>query len=214
MRVAGGSGASSSRAMDARVEDYLERLRKALAGLSREAASDILEELRSHILEKAALNEGGEITPAAVENVLAALGSPEELAAEYMADDLLERASRGWSPLLLLRGLLRWASLSAAGVFVFIGCVAGYFLGGSFMLCAILKPLHPQTAGLWRLADGANSFSLRLGFGTIPAGGTELLGWWIVPLGLLMGGGLCFVTTQIALWCAQRYRRSHALSRG
>lgn len=214
MSVAGGSGASSSRAMDARVEDYLERLRKALAGLSREAAFDILEELRSHILEKAASNEDGDITPAAVENALAALGSPEELAAEYMADDLLERASRGWSPVLLLRGLLRWASLSAAGVLVFIGCVIGYFLGGSFMLCAILKPMHPQNAGLWRLADGANSFSLRLGFGTIPAGGTELLGWWIVPLGLLMGGGLCFVTTQIALWCAQRYRRSHVLSRG
>lgn len=233
MSVAGGPGAlpggansrraSSGGTSDARVDVYLERLRQALAGLSREAASDILEELRGHILERAAPNgengDGG-LTPPAVENVLAALGSPEELAAGYLADDLLERASRGWSPLLLLRGLLRWATLSAAGVFVFIGCVVGYFLGGSFMLCAILKPLHPQTAGLWRLADEANSysFSLRLGFGTVPAGGRELLGWWIVPLGLLIGGGSCFLTTQIALWCARRYRarryrKSHVLSR-
>jgi hypothetical protein len=203
--------------LDARVEDYLERLRKELAGLSKEAASDILEELRGHILEKAALNsEVGEVTPAAVENVLAALGTPEELAEQYLADDLLQRAARGWSPLLLLRGLLRWARLSAAGAVVLVGCLAGYFLGGSFMLCAILKPLHPRTAGLWQLADQAqsHSFSLRLGFGTVPAGGTELLGWWIVPLGLLIGGGLCFLTTQIALSCVRRYRRSHALSRG
>jgi hypothetical protein len=222
MSVAGGSGTFSGRAAsggarEARVDEYLERLRKALAGLSREGASDILEELRGHILEKAALSgENGQVTSAAVENVLAALGSPEELAAEYLADDLLEGASRGWSPLLLLRGLLRWASLSAAGVFVFIGCVVGYFLGGSFMLCAILKPLHPQTAGLWRLADEANSysFSLRLGLGTVPAGGRELFGWWIVPLGLLIGGGLCFLTTKIALWCARRYRKSHVLSPG
>jgi hypothetical protein len=222
MSVEGGSGAfsrrtSSGRAADARVEDYLGRLRKALAGLIGEASSEILEELRGHILEKAASNsETGEVTPTAVENVLAALGTPEELAAQYLADDLLQRAARGWSPLLLLRGLLRWASLSAAGVFVFIGCVAGYFLGGSFMLCAILKPLHSQTAGLWRLADEAHSysFSLRLGFGAIPAGGTEILGWWIVPMGLLIGGGLCFLTTQIALWCARQYRRSHVLGCG
>ena len=212
-----GGGAIHRRTADARVDDYLERLRKALAGLSGEAVSDILEELRGHILEKAALNgEGGEVTPGSVENVLAALGVPEELAAQYLADDLLERASRGWSPLLLLRGLLRWASLSAAGIFVFIGCLVGYFVGGSFLLCGVLKPLHPQSAGLWRLADEGNShsFSLRLGFGSIPAGGRELLGWWIVPIGLLIGGGMCFLTTQIALWCARQYRRSHGLGRG
>jgi len=225
MIVASGSGAfsgrtssgraSSDRTSTARVEDYLERLRKALSGLRREAVSEIVEELRSHILEKAALGgEGSEVTPAAVENVLAALGSPEELAAQYQADDLLERAGRGWSPLLLLRGLLRWASLSAAGVFVLVGCVVGYFLGVSFLLCAILKPLHPQTAGLWRLADEAHSYSLRLGFGTIPVGSTELLGWWIVPLGLLIGGGLCFLTTQITLWCARKFRGSLVRSRG
>jgi hypothetical protein len=201
--------------VDAVVEDYLERLRRALSGLRGETASDIVEELRGHILEKVALDsEAGKFNPAAVENALAALGRPEDLAAQYLADDLLQRAARGWSPLLLLHGLLRWASLSAAGVLVLIGCVVGYFLGGSFMLCAILKPLHPRIAGLWRLADATHSYSLRLGFGSIPAGGTELLGWWIVPLGLLIGGGLCFLTTQIALWCVRRYRRSHALGRG
>lgn len=202
----------SGRARDARVEDYLARLRKGLAGLSGEAASDIVEELRSHILEKAALT--GAATPAAIENVLAALGAPEDLAAQYMADDLLGRAASRRSPLLLLRGLVRWASLSAGGVFVLLGCVVGYFLGAAFMLCALLKPLHPHTAGLWRLADPPDTYSLRLGFGPVPAGATELLGWWMVPLGLLVGGGLCFLTTQFALWCARQYRRSHALRRG
>lgn len=202
----------SGRTSDARVEDYLARLRKGLAGLSGEAASDIVEELRSHILEKAALT--GAATPAAIENVLAALGSPEELAAQYMADDLLGRAESRRSPVLLVRGLMRWASLSAGGVFVLLGCVVGYFLGAAFMLCALLKPLHPHTAGLWRLADPPDTYSLRLGFGPVPVGGTELLGWWMVPLGLLVGGGLCFLTTQFALWCARQYRRSHALKRG
>ena len=48
-----------------RVDSYLEKLRKGLAGVSREDAAEIIEELRGHILEKA--DVGGEITPATVE---------------------------------------------------------------------------------------------------------------------------------------------------
>jgi hypothetical protein len=214
MAIAGGSGArlrptTSGREVDARVEAYLARLQKGLAGLSREEAADIVGELHGHILEKASLQAGA--GPAAIENVLAALGDPEDLAAEYMADDLLERAAGGRSPLLLLRGLLRWASLSAAGALVLLGCMIGYFVGACFMLCAFLKPLHPHTAGLWRLAGQYNSYSLRLGFGSAPSGGTELLGWWMVPVGLLVGGGLCLLTTEIALWCVRQFRKSHVL---
>ena len=202
----------SGRAVDKRVEDYLASLEKGLAGLRREEVSDIVGELRSHILEKAAMRD--DAGPAAFENVLAALGSPEDLAAEYMADDLLGRAASQRSPLLLLRGLSRWASLSAAGAFVLLGCTIGYFVGGCLMLCALLKPLHPHTAGLWKLADPPDSYSLRLGFGSVPAGGREVLGWWMVLVGLLAGGGLCFLTTQIALWCVQQFRKSQPLRRG
>ena len=192
-----------------RVDAYLEKVRKGLAGLSREATREIVDELRSHIVEKTAW--GGDV--AAVEPVLAALGRPEELAAQYMADELLARAANSRSPVLLLRALLRWASLSAAGLFVTIGCLAGYLLGASFALCAILKPLHPHAAGLWRLAGDPDAYSLRLGFGDVPAGARELLGWWIVPLGLLIGAGLSLLTTQFALWSVRLYRRSHALHR-
>jgi hypothetical protein len=52
---------------------------------------------------------------------------------------------------------------------------------------SILKPFHPQTAGLWLLHDatGDSEFSFR----AVPAG-RDLLGWWIVPLGLLAGCAL------------------------
>lgn len=193
-----------------RVDAYLEKVRKGLAGLSREGAREIVDELRSHIVDKTAC--GGDVA-AAVEPVLAALGRPEELAAQYMADDLLARAAKSRSPVLLLRALLRWASLSAAGLLVMVGCLAGYLLGASFALCAILKPLHPHAAGLWRLAGDLDAYSLRLGFGDVPAGARELLGWWIVPLGLLIGGGLSLLTTQFALWSVRSYRRSHAMGR-
>jgi hypothetical protein len=92
----------------------------------------------------------------------------------------------------------------------------GYFLGGAFILCAVLKPFHPATAGLWILPDGAAdiTYSLRLGFSSVPTGGREVLGWWIVPLGLVVGGALVISTTLFALWCARQYRRSHVLPKG
>jgi hypothetical protein len=210
MNSAGGSGLSN----DPRIEEYLARLRRGLAGVSKEKASDIVEELRSHILEKAATASPG--APGAAESVLSALGPPEDLAARYLADDLLERAEQRRSPVLLIRGLVRWAGLSAGGVFVLLGCLTGYFLGGSLMLCGLLKPIHPHTAGLWRLADQQDAYalSLRMGFEAAPLGGRELLGWWMLPLGLLLGGGLCLLTTLFVLWCAREFRRSHAKGLG
>lgn len=197
-----------------RIDAYLEKLRKGLRGVSAAEAHDIVEELRSHILDKA--GSRGEITAAAVEPVLAALGSPEELATQYRTDDLLARAEKSRSPLLLVRALMQWARLSIAGILVSLACACGYFLGGCFILGALLKPIHPHTAGLWSLPGDADSYSLSLslGFGDAPPiGGRELLGWWIIPLGLLGGVGLCWLTTRFVFWCARHYRASRARMR-
>jgi hypothetical protein len=77
-----------------------------------------------------------------------------------------------------------------------------------------LKTIHPQSGGLWAFPNGADTeFSLRLGFGTPPPGGRDLLGWWIVPVGLIVGCGLVILTTRLALWCARQYRQSLVLPR-
>jgi len=185
-----------------------------LRGMNDEDAREIVEELRSHITDKAAAS--GQVTAAGVDAALAGLGSPEELASQYMTDDLLARAESSRSPLRILESLFRWASLSVAGFLVLLGSIAGYFLGVVFFLCAALKPFHPHSAGLWILPDSAGdaSISLRLGFGSAPAGGREVLGWWIVPIGLVVGCGLVMLTTHFALWCARQYRKSRVLPRG
>ena len=197
-----------------RIETYLTRLRVRLRSISESDVREIVEELRSHILDKASVS--GEVTAGAVDAALAALGSPEELAGEYMTDNLLARAEVSRSPVRILGSLFRWASLSVAGFFVFLSSVVGYFLGVALILCALLKPLHPRTAGLWTYPDGAGGFttSLRLGFGSAPAGGRDVLGWWIVPIGLVVGCALVMLTTRFALWCVRQYRRSRVLPRG
>ena len=113
---------------------------------------------------------------------------------------MLARRQRGRTSRYYRRGL------SVTGFFIFIGAIAGYFAGGAFVLCAILKFFHPRTAGLWSIQTGPDDIelSLRMGFGEIPAGGHELLGWWIVPVALLAGCGLVIATTRVVLWCARR----------
>ena len=197
-----------------RIDAYLGRLRRGLRGINDEDARDIVEELRGHITYKA--SPSGEVTAAGVEAALAALGTPEELASQYMTDELLSRAAVSRSPIRILESLFRWASLSVAGFFVLLSSITGYFLGGAFTLCGVLKIIHPQSAGLWAFRDNTGGFelSLRLGFGSAPAGGRDVLGWWILPIGLVVGCGLVMLTTRFALWCARQYRRSRVLPPG
>lgn len=196
-----------------KVERYLGRLRACLRGMNEFEAREIVDELRSHILDRAM--SGDAVTAAGVEEALAALGSPEELAAQYLTCEVLARAEVSRSPLRVLDSLFRWASLSFAGFLVLVASIVGYFLGAALILCAALKPLHPHTAGLWLIPDGAGDFvvSIRMGFEGAPAGSRDLLGWWIVPVGFMAGSWILILTTRLALWCARAYRRSHGRPR-
>ncbi len=193
-----------------KIDAYLNRLRRSLRGLRPEEIREIVEELRSHILDKA--STGGEAGDAAVDAALAGLGSPEQLAREYVTDAALVRAEISRSPTSVLASLFRWGSLSVAGFLVLLASVIGYGIGISFFLVALLKPLHPDTAGLWVWRNSGDiTYSVRLGFGPTPAGARELLGWTIVPIGFSLGFGLVMLTTHFALWCVRRYRSSRAL---
>lgn len=193
-----------------RINAYLASLRRSLRGMKDEDINEIVEELRSHILDKA--NVRGEPTLTEVDATLVALGNPEELASAYVIDAMLAQARVSRSPVWILRALFRWASLSFAGFLVLLGSFVGYFLGVVFLLSAVLKPLHPHTAGLWVFPDntGDLTISLRMGFEMAPVGGRDVLGWWIVPLGLVAGCALLTLTTRLALWCARQIRRPRA----
>ena len=196
-----------------RIDDYLNEVRRRLRGLGDEPSREIVAELRSHIMERA--GRSGALTPASVDAALTALGPADQLANEFVTDALLARAEVSRSTVRLLDTLFGWATISVAGFFVTVASILGYCLGVIFIVVALLKPLHPAEAGLWRLDGKAGDLelSVRMGFGTAPANGHELLGWWIIPLGLVIGCGLVVLTTRFALWCVRMYRRSRLLPR-
>jgi hypothetical protein len=213
MNTRAGSEQSSIQNSEQKIEAYLRRLRLLLRGIDPEEVREIVEELRSHIIEKA--ESDGRSSDAAIDAALAALGAPEQLASEYLTENLLARAEASRSPVQILKSLFRWASLSVAGFFVLLGSIVGYFFGVVFMLVAVAKLIHPRTAGLWTYPGGAGDteFSFRLGFGTAPLGGKDLLGWWIVPIGWIAGAGLVMLTSYFAVWFVKQYRKSRARSR-
>jgi hypothetical protein len=193
------------------MEAYLGKLRSRLRGVNDAEVQEIVEELRSHIMEKA--GPAAEMTCPGVDAALAALGPPEELAGQYLTDHLLAQAEISRSPWRILKSLFRWASLSVAGFFVLLGSIVGYFSGGVLALVAVMKLIHPKTAGLWILqqSDGDLLFSFRLGFEGPPEGYRDVLGRWIIPVGWLAGCGLVMLTTYVAIWFVRRYRKTLAL---
>jgi hypothetical protein len=207
MTIAGASDEKSEQ----KIEAYLARLRRGLHGIRDAEVREIVEELRSHIIDRAGAS--GELTPAAVDATLAGLGGPEELASQYLTDNLLARAEVSRSPLRILRSLFRWASLSFAGFFVLLGSTVGYFFGAVFILVAMAKLFHPRTAGLWTYPDknGEAVLSFRLGFERAPVGAHDVLGWWFVPIGWVTGFAIVLLTTSGAVWCVRQYRKSRVL---
>lgn len=195
------------------MEQYLGRLRKRLRGMNDSDAREIVAELRAHIVEKSSAS--GQMTSAAVQATLVALGTPEELARLYTTDELLARAVVTRSPLRIIGGVFHMASLSAAGFLVLIVTVTGYTIGALSVLAAFAKLIHPHTGGIWLIPNGDDlEISVRMGFGAPPANGRELLGKWFVPVALFAGCGVLVLTTKFAVWCVQKFRQSRALPGG
>jgi HAAS len=196
------SAGDPGRKMDA----FLREVKVGLRGMPEREASDILAELRSHILERA--EAGSALAESGVDAALESLGSPAELASLYLTENLMARAENSRSPWLILRSTFRWAALSFVGFFVCLGSLLGYLLGGIFLFSAVAKLFSPSRYGVWISTTGP--WSLSIGPAANP-GAKELLGWWLVPLGLVCGVGLLLLTTRFGLWSIRMFRRSHAV---
>jgi uncharacterized membrane protein len=184
---------------DSRVEGYLAEMRTRLRGLAEGEVAEVIAELRSHIDESSRTD--------AVGAILTRLGSPAELASLYQTEMLFDRAAHSRSPWLLIRSIARWATFSIVGAFVLLTLIAGYVVAASFLLAALLKPFAPDRVGLWRLPNG--DYSLRLGFVEgPPAQATELLGWGLIPAGLVIGVVAFWLIPRFGRWAIRRWRRA------
>ncbi len=177
---------------DAQMEGYLSRLESALRGLSAEEKGDILLEIRSHIADSVAPAQDRD---AAAARVLRLLGDPKELAQRYKAERMLTRASRSFSPLLLLRTTWGWAKLGMKGMVAFFVALIGYGIALALTITIVLKPIMPSRVGVWW-----GRGDLNVGMVDHPERMHELLGQWYVPVMVVVAFGFAVGTTQALRW--------------
>ena len=129
------------------IDAYLATLRNQLRELMDEDARDIVEEIRAHIRDKTS----GDASPQSIDATLAALGTPQQLAVRYRTDELLQRAQLSRSPAIVLRSILRWATLSFVGLLVFVLSGVGYCVGGILVVIGIFAAVIglEATRRLW-----------------------------------------------------------------
>ncbi len=192
--------------LQSRIDTYLMNLRRCLGELPAEEVNDILREIRGHILERA--ETAGELTDEKLVAILKALGKPEDIGPLYQAEAMVARARASFSPTLILRTVLRWAMKSAVGFAVFIVGLTGYGMALSFLVSAVMKPIFPDHVGAW-LGDGGFSMGMEV---PSPPHRTEILGWWIIPIGLVLGTLLLIATTRFLRWMLRFASRRPALA--
>src|SRR5437667_9696346 len=90
----------------ARMDAYLAQLRRCLRSLPAEQATDIVEEIRSYIRDKAGAS--GSMTEASLGAALSRLGTPTALAASYLTERLMVCAQRNQMPWTILRAIFHW----------------------------------------------------------------------------------------------------------
>ncbi len=187
------------------LDRYLSEVRAGLRGLPAEQVDEILRELRSHVEERAEERGGGEESMRAS---IAALGEPEQIAGQYLTQSLFSRTAATRSPVLMAQSLFHWATLSLQGFAVAFVSLLLYFIGGSCLLMALLKPFRPDRVGVWKAPAGTpGGHGLQLMLHGAPPAGEDLLGWWIVPLGLLLGLSIIVVTYRLDLLAIRNLRR-------
>jgi uncharacterized membrane protein len=181
------------------IESYLTTLRLHLGPVTLAEREEIVREIEAHVRDSA--EESG----ATAETILARLGPAEELAAQYRDGLLISKASRSFSPLVLLRATLRLATKGLSGILVFFCGIFGYSFGGSLVLTALIKPILPANTGWW-YNDG-HLVSAGVLFPPPAPPAHEVLGMWYIPLALTSGSLLLLLTTfliRTSLRVAQR----------
>lgn len=185
------------------LESYLSRVRHNLRGLAPAEVSEILQELRSHVMDFVA----GDMTDARVALALEKLGDPLEIARLNMSMRVAAQSLDRRSPVGVLKAIVRLARLSMRGAFTLLISLIGYAFAASWLITALAKPFSPQRVGLWFLPGKSGDLSLSLGSHSGSTAGHDLLGWWIVPVGLLVGMAAGYLTYRYDLYAIRRMAR-------
>jgi hypothetical protein len=173
------------------IHTYLSELEIYLSRVSEARAQEVVQEIESHIYDALALGAAPDETSmeGSVEAILGRLGTARELAAAY-----IEHITIGVAPPKGLKPLARMRK-GISHSFYYLVCCLGYGSGGGLMLAALWKLWNPSALGVW-LTEHGNS--VVVSFSQTDYEASEISAVWLIPLAVLAGAGLLYLTRQIA----------------
>jgi uncharacterized membrane protein len=180
----------------AEIEEWLRRLKSALASMALPERDNILEETRGHLRERLVAGD----TPA---DALAGFGSPEDYAQCFVDEMRMEGALRSKDTGALLHVVTSQINRNIVAALAGIGIAVFGVFAFFAVVTLIAKIFDPVRAGVWRFPQGGLTIGL-----VNPADATELLGMWLYPLcvGVLalswLGGRM------LLLWAVRRIARN------
>lgn len=158
-------------------ESYFKRVTRMTKELSTEDQQDILLEIESHIYESLQKSSSENEMDTLV-STLEKLGEPEAFLVEMVADRKVKEAARTANPLHLIQALR--LNISKGISYVFFAIL--FLLTFCFTLLIPLKLIFPDNIGYFESSSGQFSF----GYFSNIEGFTELLGWWFLPLVMIV----------------------------
>ncbi len=171
--------------------DFLSRLERYLSPLPEAERRDIVAEIRSHLVDRAAQGATDLVGP---------FGTPESYAAAFLQERELAGALAGGSSWAIGRALVSGArKIGWWYVVAVLGMLHLY--GAGFVLLAALKPFFPSNVGMF-VGEG-----LTIGIRSAQdlSGWREVLGWWAIP-GFLVPGVLVLWGANATLRALARWR--------
>ncbi|MGH6613523.1 hypothetical protein [Sphingomonas sp.] len=163
-----------------RWDSYFAEVDRLLSRAGADAA-ELRSDLAAHVADSMAAAPGGSELDR-LDAALSRLGRPIDYLRPLLADELIERGTRTYSPIMIGRGLFHAIMAGSRRTVIALAFGIGYLLLAIFAAMAALKPLWGEHVGLFRHADGTIGAGI---VATVP-NARELLGWWSIPITLVL----------------------------
>lgn len=171
-------------------KQYLDRVKRATRKLGKDDQMETMMEFNSHIYEAKLKGDGGNELDQLL-NIIDDLGAPEEILKPLVADKEMEKATRTFNPLHIVRALgLNIFNGVAYMIFAIL-----YLLLFSFVFLVFAKLFNPESVGLFFNDEGFQVLGMTTAEIATREGLREVLGAWFIPVMLLSMVVFYFIIT-------------------
>ena len=170
---------------------YFRRVKRCAKPLKSHQQEELILEIQDHLLESFK-QETGNNEAEKLLNAIDKLGDPEEYLRPMIADRLLSSASSTLNPKTIFRGLYYDLFGDIKSFLLSLAFSLGYLAAFVFAVLSILKIFFPDNIGFFINETGGILIGI-IGGESLK---TDILGYWDVPLGLLVSLIIYLVLTR------------------